>query len=159
MNSISSLNTDAYINKFTNIVESTDLRVKIYLLYNTMHCKLITSQRIQQELEMSKIICEVIRDASNGHMLNAEYDDFCKDIDWWYDMAIDALETKKDYSYMLMAMRFTDLLRNKLLHLLVIMFHRVDPVYAQQFSDNIAQNIDPTHILSQSVINFLFSYL
>ncbi len=155
----SSLNNDTFINNFTKVVESTDIRVKIYLKYNTLRAKMITLQRIQQDLEISKIICETVMDVSNGNMIRAEYTDFCNDFDWWYLLASDSLEQKKDQSYMLMAHRFNDVLRSKLFHIIITVFHRMDPVYAPRFTNDVAQNIDPSHMLSQSVINFMFNYL
>lgn len=159
MHSISSLNTDAFINNFTNTVESTDIRVKIFLEYSALRAKMITLHRMQQDLEISKIICETVMGASNGKMLRAEYTDFCNDFDWWFSLASETLEQKKDQSYMLLTHRFADVLRSKLFHIVTAVFHRMDPVYAPQFTDDVAQNIDPSHMLSQSVINFMFNYL
>ncbi|AHA55363.1 hypothetical protein EhV156_00268 [Emiliania huxleyi virus 156] len=95
MHSISSLNTDAFIKNFTKVVESTDLRVKIFLEYSNRRAKMITMQRIQQDLEISKIICETVMDASKGNMIRAEYTDFCNDFDWWYILVSETLEQKK----------------------------------------------------------------
>ena len=159
MHSISSLNTDTFIKNFTNTVESTDIRVKIFLEYSNRRAKMVTLQRIQQDLEISKIICEAVMDVSNGNMIRAEYTDFCNDFDWWFSLASESLEQKKDQSYMLLAHRFADVLRSKLFHIVTAVFHRMDPVYAPRFTNDVAQNIDPSHMLSQSVINYMFNYL
>lgn len=140
-------------------MESTDLRVKIFLEYSNRRAKMITMQRIQQDLEISKIICETVMDASKGNMIRAEYTDFCNDFDWWYILVSETLEQKKDQSYMLLSHRFTDVLRSKLIRVVSDVFYRMDPVYAPQFTDDVAQNIDPSHMLSQNVINFMFNYL